>query len=210
MCLQVCWGARGSRSAASWCTSAGSCPAPVDSAPPPVDPSDTERLWRSTSSHLYTQIAGTFVTQIESNKIRRLMSDNVLNLNRSCSGSPWHVFMNDHFLMMTGRWSKNRECLHVGAFTAKYLISMLLLWLYTFPLEITTWRDRMFIWNRKTLLSLHAFLHNDWPLLRRDACGDKPSTFVQLRYDFGHLLMPMPELFFSWIYSFNYAHYCLR
>lgn len=109
MCLQVCWGARGSRSAASWCTSAGSCPAPVDSAPPPVDPSDTERLWRSTSSHLDIQTEGKLVTKNSSNKIRWLISDIVLNLNHGCSGSPRHVFMNYHFLMMTGHWSKNRE-----------------------------------------------------------------------------------------------------
>lgn len=53
MCLQVCLGARGSHSAAAWCTSAGSDPAPVDSAPPPVDSSDKGRRWRSMSIHLH-------------------------------------------------------------------------------------------------------------------------------------------------------------
>jgi len=55
MCLQVCWAGRESRSAASWYTSAGSCPAPADSAPLQVGPSDGGRLWRSTSSHLDPQ-----------------------------------------------------------------------------------------------------------------------------------------------------------
>ncbi|MEQ2182717.1 hypothetical protein GOODEAATRI_025156 [Goodea atripinnis] len=49
---QVCWDVRGNRSAVSSCTSAGSCLAPADSEPPPADPSDTGRLWHSTSSHL--------------------------------------------------------------------------------------------------------------------------------------------------------------
>lgn len=52
---QVCWGARGSPSAAAWCTTVGSDPAPDGSAPPLVGPSDTGRRWRSTSSRLHQQ-----------------------------------------------------------------------------------------------------------------------------------------------------------
>lgn len=52
-CQRACSGAPGSRFPASWCTSGGSCPTPADSAPPPIDPSDTRRRWRSTSSRLH-------------------------------------------------------------------------------------------------------------------------------------------------------------